>query len=116
MAGAVWTTLLPKRLALHLPPDAHPLIPKIVDSLVYAMSFPSGSPEREGINAAYVDVQRILNILALAALGPALMSMLCMEDVYLDNGEESRHHSKERSRAVRDEGGPIDLLAGSDRH
>jgi hypothetical protein len=47
------------------------------------MSYAVGTVERDGINEAYTEVQRTLNIVALVTLIPALVSMLCMKDVNL---------------------------------
>lgn len=46
-AGAVWTSVLPNQLRLHLPNEQHYLIPKIMGSLSFAISFSPGTPERE---------------------------------------------------------------------
>ncbi|GAA6002891.1 uncharacterized protein JCM10292_001359 [Rhodotorula paludigena] len=83
IAGAVWSTALPKRLGVHLPQEDWDKIPQIIASLPYALSFPAGSPIRLAINRSYVDVQKILNWLALAMLGPGLLSLCAMKDVNL---------------------------------
>ncbi|BGP49152.1 hypothetical protein JCM10450v2_005035 [Rhodotorula kratochvilovae] len=83
IAGAVWSTALPSRLQRHLGADEWDKIPQIIASLPYALSFPEGSPVRLAIDRSYVDVQKILNWLALAMLGPALVSMCCMKNLNL---------------------------------
>lgn len=85
-AGAVWSTLLPHRLASRLPDDVDKaeLIPKIMASLPFAMSFPPESPVRVAINESYHDTQHVLNMMALLFLGPALVAVLSMKDVHLE--------------------------------
>lgn len=83
IAGAVWSTYLPRRLHRHLPADGIPHIPQILASLPYALSFPPGSPIRLGIDKAYVDVQRVLNGLAMGMLLPGLIAMCSMRNVNL---------------------------------
>ena len=83
IAGAVWSTYLPRRLHRHLPADGIPHIPQILASLPYALSFPPGSPIRLGIDKAYVDVQRVLNGLAMGMLLPGLVAMCSMKNVNL---------------------------------
>lgn len=87
IAGAVWSTYLPRRLLHHLPSDAQSHIPRIIASLPYALSFPSGSPIRIAIDKAYVDVQRVLNGLAMGMLVPGFLAMCSMRDVNLANDE-----------------------------
>lgn len=84
-AGAVWSTYLPLRLRLHLPADeeSQALIPKIMASLPFAMSYSMDSPIRIAINESYRDVQRVLNAIALAALVPALLAVCTMRNVNL---------------------------------
>ncbi|GAA5993287.1 hypothetical protein JCM10908_001413 [Rhodotorula pacifica] len=83
IAGAVWSTYLPRRLHYHLPADGLEHIPRILASLPYALSFPPGSPIRLGIDKAYVDVQRVLNGLAMSMLLPGLIAMCSMRNVNL---------------------------------
>lgn len=88
IAGAVWSTSLPRRLAHHLPSSEQRHIPSIIASLPYALSFPSGSATRIAINKAYVDVQKVLNGLAMAMLVPGLLSMCAMKDVNLGKDDQ----------------------------
>ncbi|GAA6040600.1 hypothetical protein JCM8097_008062 [Rhodosporidiobolus ruineniae] len=92
IAGAVWSTILPHALEKHLSPADYHHIPQIIASLPYCLSFPIGSAIRTAIDQAYVDVQKVLNWLAMSMLLPALVSMCSMKDVNLSkedpgNGE-----------------------------
>lgn len=89
IAGAVWSTSLPRRLAYHLPSSEQSHIPSIIASLPYALSFPSGTATRIAINRAYVDVQKILNGLAMAMLVPGLLSLCAMKDVNLGEDDHA---------------------------
>ncbi|GAA5863975.1 hypothetical protein JCM1840_000654 [Sporobolomyces johnsonii] len=84
LAGAVWSTVLPRRLIFHLPAEQHDLIPRIIASLPYALSFPPGSPIRLAIDQSYVDVQKWLNNLAMVMLLPALVAVCSMKNVNLE--------------------------------
>ncbi|GAA5968346.1 hypothetical protein JCM21900_000981 [Sporobolomyces salmonicolor] len=84
LAGAVWSTVLPRRLIFHLPAEQHGLIPRIIASLPYALSFPPDSPIRLAIDQSYVDVQKRLNNLAMVMLLPALVAVCSMKNVNLE--------------------------------
>ncbi|GAA6063114.1 hypothetical protein JCM10212_002636 [Sporobolomyces blumeae] len=90
LAGAIWSTVLPSRLQRHLEPIEHALIPEILASLPYALSFPPGSPVRLAIDRSYVDVQRCLNSLAMAMLVPALVAVCAMKNVNLDKDDQGQ--------------------------
>jgi hypothetical protein len=93
LSGLLWTSILPHRLEKYLPESARADIPEIISSLTYALSFPKGSPERDGINQAYTEVQRILNFVGLWALIPVMGCMLMMKDVKLDERDPDEEPS-----------------------
>lgn len=64
-SGAIWSTFLPSRLSQHLPHLSKAEIRKIFGSMTVALSYELGTPERDGINRAYFETQRLLNIAAL---------------------------------------------------
>lgn len=90
LAGAVWSTVLPNRLRAHLDSSQYPLIPQILASLPYALSFPPGSDTRLAIDRAYVDVQKNLNWLAMAMLLPALLAVCSMKNVNLEKEDQGQ--------------------------
>ncbi|GAA5935212.1 uncharacterized protein JCM15063_000971 [Sporobolomyces koalae] len=90
LAGAVWSTVLPNRLRAHLDPTNHELIPEILSSLPYALSFPPDSPVRLAIDQSYVDVQKNLNWLAMAMLLPALVAVCSMKNVNLEKEDQGQ--------------------------
>ncbi|KAK4704828.1 hypothetical protein P7C70_g1390, partial [Phenoliferia sp. Uapishka_3] len=89
-AGAIWSTLLPSRLATHLPTTAIPLIPDIMASLEYTLKFEMGSPIRTAINAAYVETQQRLNIVAIFMLLPALACVCSMKNTHLEKEDQGQ--------------------------
>ncbi|GAA5949173.1 hypothetical protein JCM3765_003319 [Sporobolomyces pararoseus] len=90
LAGAIWSTVLPNRLHHHLEPSQYPLIPEILASLPYALSFPPDSPVRLAIDKSYVDVQKNLNWLAMAMLIPALIAVCSMKNVNLEKEDQGQ--------------------------
>ncbi|GAA5912263.1 uncharacterized protein JCM6883_003299 [Sporobolomyces salmoneus] len=90
LAGAVWSTVLPNRLHFHLDPSQHSLIPEILASLPYALSFPPDSPIRLAIDRSYVDVQKNLNWLAMIMLVPALVAVCSMKNVNLEKEDQGQ--------------------------
>jgi hypothetical protein len=94
IAGAIWTNILPGRLADYLP-DMDPAERKrIYDDFKFAMSFPRDSFERDGIVKAYVDVMRHLTLTATLAALPMIILVFAMREVKLDRpGTTSRSPS-----------------------
>lgn len=90
VAGGIWSSILPKRLRLRLPAssDADTLVPQIMSSLPFAMSFDKGTAIRDAIDAAYVDVQRVLNATAIALLVPGLVAVCWMRNVHLEREDQ----------------------------
>jgi len=97
IAGAIWTNVLPGRLTVYLP-DMDPAERKrIYDDFKFAMSFPRGGFERDGIVKAYVDVMRRLSLTATLAALPMLILVFVMREVKLDKpGTTSRSPSGDR--------------------
>ncbi|KAI0196369.1 siderochrome-iron transporter MirB [Astrocystis sublimbata] len=81
IAGALWTNLLPAKLHEFLPEDAKDQAAEIYSSIVVQLSYPTGSPIREAINAAYGDVQRKMVIAGAAFLPVCLLCLLLWKNV-----------------------------------
>jgi len=84
IAGAIWTGLLPERLAVYLPNMSGDERRRIYNDFEFAMSFPRGSEERDGIVLAYVDVMKRLTRTATVAALPMLIFVFAMKEVKLD--------------------------------
>ncbi|KDR72260.1 hypothetical protein GALMADRAFT_253088 [Galerina marginata CBS 339.88] len=66
IAGAIWTHMMPERLAFYLPfltPDQRAAL---FGSIYTAAANPRGDPIREGVILAYDDVMKVLTIVATA--------------------------------------------------
>jgi MFS family permease len=84
IAGAIWTGVLPEKLAEYLPDMSAEERRRIYDDFKFAMSFPRGSIERDGIVNAYVDVMRRLTRTATLAALPMIVFVIAMKEVKLE--------------------------------
>ena len=89
-SGAIWTTFLPRKLREYLPNATDSEISDIFGSMSVAIAYQPGTPERDGINLAYVEVQRYLNLIALLGLLPCLVCGFMMRNIKIsvDDDEE----------------------------
>ena len=83
IAGAIWTGSLPERLEVYLPNMPATERRRIFDDFEFAMSYPRGSAERDGIVAAYVDVMKRLTRTATLSALPMLIFVFAMKEVKL---------------------------------
>ncbi|CAD0096970.1 unnamed protein product [Aureobasidium mustum] len=60
IAAAMWTGLFPTNLAKYLPASALPDLQSIYGDLTVQSSYAIGSPERDGINKAYGETQKLM--------------------------------------------------------
>jgi len=95
IAGAIWTRLLPERLAEYLPDMSPEERRRIYDDFKFAMSFPRGSIERDGIVNAYVDVMHRLTRAATLAALPMIIFVIAMKEVKLDRRRRETTVSEE---------------------
>jgi len=68
ISGAIWTNTLPGELTRNLPPGLKSQASDIYLSLETQLSYPWGSPGREGIINAYAVTQRYMCIAGTATL------------------------------------------------
>lgn len=85
ISGAIWTSNIPKKLALYLPPETRDQAADIYGNITLASrGFPMGSPTRIAINQAYQETMtKILSVAVLVAL-PCMVLSLMMTDYRLD--------------------------------
>lgn len=89
VAGALWTNMMPKRLALHLPFLTQEERDALYGSIVIAASSPRGSPTREGVIQAYDDVMKVMTIVAtIVAVVPFALSFF-MPNWYLGDTQNA---------------------------
>lgn len=85
ISGALWSTLLKRKLGLYLPGEALPALESIFGDFVAASAYEMGSPERMAIIRAYDETMKQLLIVALVACVPMWPCALAMKG--LDLGE-----------------------------
>ena len=102
IAGAIWTGSLPERLEAYLPNMPATERRRIFDDFEFAMSFPRGSLERDGIVAAYVDVMKRLTRTATVSALPMLIFVFAMKEVKLKRPKRTTRGSVDS--AITDDG------------
>ncbi|KAI5284420.1 hypothetical protein KEM54_001346 [Ascosphaera aggregata] len=88
IAAAIWTSTFPQKLKEYLPESERgdsALVKKIYGSLEMQTSYPKGSPERNAIDMAYGDAQKMMTIAATAILVLSWASVMLWKDVRLRN-------------------------------
>lgn len=60
VAGAIWQSEFPKKLAEYLPAEEQTNLPNIYSMLPIQLSYPIGSPARKAIQHAYSDAQSMM--------------------------------------------------------
>ncbi|TFK33911.1 drug:h+ antiporter [Crucibulum laeve] len=89
IAGAIWTNLMPGRIAHHLPFLTADLQTQLYGSIVSVYSYPRGTPIREGAIMAYDDVMKIMTIVGTVfAVFPLLLSLI-MPNWYLGDQQNA---------------------------
>lgn len=111
VGGAIWNNLLPEKLEAYLPEGlvAKGVAAKVYKSIVVAQKYEKGSVEREAIDRAYRETQRVLAIAATAALAPMVGVMWGLRNVDLGKGEEEEEG---REGGVQKEEAPAEPEAG----
>jgi hypothetical protein len=83
ISGAIWTANIPAKLELYLPDVSKEEASKIFGSIITAMSYPVGSPERSAINRAYQETVDKLLLVAACACIPLVPLSLMMQNYNL---------------------------------
>ncbi|KAF1849252.1 siderophore iron transporter mirC [Cucurbitaria berberidis CBS 394.84] len=87
ISGAIWSTYIPSKLQLYLPPDQTGLYSTIYGSILISANYtlyPAGSPVRIAINRAYQETMRYLLIGALCCSTPILPLTFFLHNYKLD--------------------------------
>lgn len=90
IAGAIWTNLLPARIAAALPPDLRDRAPQLYGNLSAVVEAPRGSPERDAVIDGYAVVQRYMVIAGSCFLPLCLASLLLWKNVNVRALERDR--------------------------
>ncbi|GAC98148.1 major facilitator super [Pseudozyma hubeiensis SY62] len=104
-AGWMFQTYLPGKLAANLPHMDADELKLVYGSLQQALSYPIGSAERDGIIRSWVEVMRMLSVVALITLVPAFFFGLAIPDTSLPDVHgapvHSHHHHHHHHRGSR---------------
>jgi hypothetical protein len=85
ISGAVWSSQIPKKLKLYLPPDINNQSALIYGNISLSSGgWPMGSPEREAINRAYQETMTTLITIAVCVAAPIIPLSLMMKNYKLD--------------------------------
>ncbi|KAL4930342.1 major facilitator superfamily domain-containing protein [Aspergillus undulatus] len=87
VAGAIWRSTLPKKLAENLPSDLKDQAQAIFGSIVVAQKYDVATPARDAIDMSYRQSQRLFAIAALAALAPMLIIYVLLGECTADRGD-----------------------------
>lgn len=93
-AGWMFQTYLPAKLRANLPNMDADELKLVYGSLQKALSYPIGTQERTAIIESWVQVMRLLSIVATLTLVPAVLLGLAIPDASLPDvhGSSSNHH------------------------
>ncbi|KAJ7444936.1 drug:h+ antiporter [Mycena latifolia] len=89
VAGAIWNSQMPSKLALHLPFLSQPERDVLFGSITEAASKPRGDPVREGVISAYSDVMKTMVLFATAVSVFPILVALTMPDWHLGDGQNA---------------------------
>lgn len=85
ISGAIWTSNIPQKLALYLPPETKPLAEEIYGNITLAsQGWPMGSPTREAIRLAYQETMTKILLVAVFVALPCIFFAFMMKDYKLD--------------------------------
>ncbi|KAH0548562.1 hypothetical protein GP486_007894 [Trichoglossum hirsutum] len=87
ISGAIWTANIPAKLELYLPAASKEDAGKIFGSIITALSYPVGSPERSAINRAYQETMDKLLLAAICVCVPLVLLSLTMRNYNLSQEE-----------------------------
>ncbi|KAJ4321844.1 hypothetical protein N0V84_005139 [Fusarium piperis] len=104
IGGALWNTLLPRRLAENLPEVDKANSTTIFRSIVAAQSYEPGTATRDAINLSYRRTQQTLAIGSLSLSIPLLLIMYFFRNVKLEKEDEKRNELAEQQLTAAGQG------------
>lgn len=90
ISGAIWTNLMPSKLAEYLPEADRPSAALIYGSITVQLSYPFGSPARDAILQAYGFVQRRMLIAGVCFMPLAFGCVLVWRDINVKKLKQTR--------------------------
>ncbi|KAF5984882.1 siderophore iron transporter mirA [Fusarium coicis] len=100
IGGALWNTLLPRRLAANLPEEVKANSTAIFRSIVVAQSYELGTETRDAINLSYRMTQQTLAIGSLSLSIPLLLMMFFFRNIKLAKEDNERNEIAEQQLAA----------------
>ncbi|KAF5671100.1 major facilitator [Fusarium circinatum] len=100
IGGALWNTLLPRRLSANLPEEVKANSTAIFRSIVVAQSYELGTETRDAINLSYRMTQQTLAIGSLSLSIPLLLMMFFFRNVKLAKEDDERNEIAEQQLAA----------------
>ncbi|GAP86517.1 putative siderophore iron transporter mirC [Rosellinia necatrix] len=91
ISGAVWTQLVPSKLAQYLPPDAASQAHTIFGNVAVAsdyLTYPPGSLARIAINRSYQETMQVLLTIAVVLCAPLVLLSFLMRNYKLGSVEQ----------------------------
>ncbi|KAJ6525618.1 drug:h+ antiporter [Mycena capillaripes] len=90
IAGAIWSSQMPSKLAQHLPFLSQPERDILFGSITETASKPRGNAVREGIISAYSDVMQIMVLVATVVSVLQILIALTMPNWYLGDEQNAK--------------------------
>lgn len=88
ISSAIWTCSLPKYLAKYLPADVP--LDKIYESLDVQISYPMGTPIRDGINQAYTNSQCLMLNTSMCGLVVTWLCISLWRDIRVSDFKQTK--------------------------
>lgn len=88
ISGAIWTQMVPSKLAAYLPDDAKNQTMLLFGDFNQALLYPQGSPVRVAVNRSYQETMTTLLTIAVCICAPVIICALIMTDYKLDEMEQ----------------------------
>ncbi|KAJ7510037.1 major facilitator superfamily domain-containing protein [Mycena galericulata] len=103
IAGAIWSSQMPSKLALHLPFLSPSEREVLFGSITEAAGRPRGDPVREGVISAYSDVMKTMVVVAAAVSVLPILCALAMPNWHLGNAQNAVECTDTETRAARED-------------
>lgn len=90
VATEVWSTYMPRQLALHVPTTNQTLLDDLFGSITQIALYPEGDPIREGAIAAYQNIMyRLVLGAVIVAIFPPIFCLLFTRDIKLSRAQNA---------------------------
>lgn len=90
ISSAIWQAMMPKKLALYLPPEAQESLVMIYADITQQLSYEVGSPTRLAIQRSYGDTWRLLLIAAVSTWAVAFVAILVWKDINVKDVKQNK--------------------------